>query len=189
MTKNRKPALVAIVMVLMVGGWYRANHNQRGAQTPQQPPADLILRGGRILTVDARLPEAQALAARGGKIVAIGRNETWRRTSGRRRRSSSSTASSRCRVSSRSRSFHRRRREPDELDLMATKSWDEIVHMVAQAVETAKPGSGSSAAAGTRTSGRRSRAERRGFPLHQSLDKSRRTTRSCSRTRAATRRS
>jgi predicted amidohydrolase YtcJ len=35
-------------------------------------PADLILRAGKIVTVDAERPEATALAARGGRIVAVG---------------------------------------------------------------------------------------------------------------------
>jgi len=36
------------------------------------PPADLVLRGGRILTMDPEQPEATALAARGGVLVAVG---------------------------------------------------------------------------------------------------------------------
>ena len=42
------------------------------AQSREQPPADLVLRGGRIATLDDKMPEAEALAARGGRIVAIG---------------------------------------------------------------------------------------------------------------------
>jgi predicted amidohydrolase YtcJ len=38
-------------------------------------PADLVLRNGRIVTVDDARPEAQALAARGGVIVAVGTND------------------------------------------------------------------------------------------------------------------
>ena len=59
------------------------------------------------------------------------------------------------------------------LELMNTKSWDEIVHMVAaRRREGASRASGSSAAAGTRRSGRprRSRTSK-GFPTHESLDK------------------
>ena len=37
-------------------------------------PADLILQSGRIWTGDETRPEAQALAVRGGRIVAVGRN-------------------------------------------------------------------------------------------------------------------
>src|SRR4051812_1870184 len=35
-------------------------------------PADLILRGGKIATLDDRQPEAEAIAVRGDRIVAIG---------------------------------------------------------------------------------------------------------------------
>ncbi len=42
---------------------------------PATTPADLVLQGGKIVTVDDALPEAQALAARDGKIVAIGSND------------------------------------------------------------------------------------------------------------------
>jgi predicted amidohydrolase YtcJ len=37
--------------------------------------ADLVLRGGRILTMDAANPEAEALAVRGERIVAVGSEE------------------------------------------------------------------------------------------------------------------
>jgi predicted amidohydrolase YtcJ len=44
-----------------------------GAADPaDNSPADLVLRGGTIVTVDTRLPRAQALAARGERVVAIG---------------------------------------------------------------------------------------------------------------------
>jgi predicted amidohydrolase YtcJ len=36
------------------------------------PPADLVLLGGKIWTVDRARPEAQALAARAGRVVAVG---------------------------------------------------------------------------------------------------------------------
>ncbi len=38
----------------------------------QEAPADLVLRNGKIVTVDSAKPEAQALAARGGVIVKVG---------------------------------------------------------------------------------------------------------------------
>ncbi len=41
-------------------------------QQPEQPPADLVLRSGRVVTVDEALPEAQAVAIRGDRIVFIG---------------------------------------------------------------------------------------------------------------------
>ncbi len=37
-------------------------------------PADLVLRGGKVVTLDERRPVAEALAARGDRIVAVGTN-------------------------------------------------------------------------------------------------------------------
>jgi predicted amidohydrolase YtcJ len=42
---------------------------------PAAEPADLVLRGGKVVTVDDRLPAAQALAVRGERIVAVGSDE------------------------------------------------------------------------------------------------------------------
>ena len=39
---------------------------------PSVPPADLVLRNGKIVTVDPTRPQASALAARGDRIVALG---------------------------------------------------------------------------------------------------------------------
>ena len=38
-------------------------------------PADLVLRNAKLITMESGNPQAQALAARGGKIVAIGTNQ------------------------------------------------------------------------------------------------------------------
>jgi predicted amidohydrolase YtcJ len=42
------------------------------ACAPAEEPADLVLTGGRIVTMDADHPEAEALAARGQLVVAVG---------------------------------------------------------------------------------------------------------------------
>jgi predicted amidohydrolase YtcJ len=44
----------------------------RALALAQPPPADLVLRNGKLVTVDDTRPEARALAARGGVIVAVG---------------------------------------------------------------------------------------------------------------------
>jgi hypothetical protein len=41
----------------------------------QEAPADLVLRNGKIVTLDERQPVAQALAARGDRILAVGRDD------------------------------------------------------------------------------------------------------------------
>src|SRR5207245_206869 len=46
-----------------------------GPAHPAVEPATLVLRNGRIATVDDAKPDAQALAARGDTLVAVGTDE------------------------------------------------------------------------------------------------------------------
>lgn len=39
------------------------------------PPADLVLRNGRVATADDAMPEAEAIAVTGDRIVAVGSSE------------------------------------------------------------------------------------------------------------------
>ena len=140
---------------------------------PQVAPADLVVRGGRIITVDDLMPEAQALAARGGRIVAIGSSAAVAPYIGPATQvielggqvaipgfiegHGHFTGVGENRIN---------------LDFMNTKSWDEIVHLVAQAVENAKPGQwiiGRGWHQDKWTSRPDPNVE--GFPLHESLDK------------------
>jgi len=142
-------------------------------QVPEAVPADLVLRGGRIVTLDARVPEAQAIAARAGAIVAVGTNADVARFIG---------------PTTQVVELNGQFAMPGfieghghftglgdgklNLELQNTKSWDEIVHMVALAVEKAKPGEW--------IVGRGWHQEKwsstpdpnvEGFPTHESLDK------------------
>ncbi|MEO5509239.1 MAG: amidohydrolase family protein, partial [Longimicrobiales bacterium] len=56
------------------------------AQATPRTPADLVLRNGRIMTVDSSGPQAQALAVRGSRIVAIGTNAQINRLVGKNTR-------------------------------------------------------------------------------------------------------
>ena len=47
-----------------------------GAMTALAQPADLVLDNGKIVTLEKDVPEAQAIAARGGRIVAAGSNQS-----------------------------------------------------------------------------------------------------------------
>ena len=141
--------------------------------TPQVAPADLVLRGGRIVTLDAQTPEATALAARNGAIVALGTDAAIARYIGPATQvidlagqlampgfiegHGHFTGVGENRIN---------------LDFMGTKSWDEIVHMVAVAVENAKPGEwivGRGWHQDKWTSRPDPNVE--GFPLHAALDK------------------
>lgn len=142
-------------------------------QAPQIPPADLVLRGGKIITLDATTPDATALAARNGAIVALGTDAAVARFIGPATQvidlngqlavpgliegHGHFTGVGENRIN---------------LDFMNTKSWDEIVHMVAEAVEKAKPGEwivGRGWHQDKWTSRPDPNVE--GFPLHAALDK------------------
>jgi predicted amidohydrolase YtcJ len=45
------------------------------AAGPREQAADVVLRNGRVVTVDSALPEAEAIAVRGDRILAVGTNE------------------------------------------------------------------------------------------------------------------
>ncbi len=55
--------------------WLAAPLLAAAALATAQDAADLVLRNGKIVTVDPNNPEAQALAARGGLVMAVGSNE------------------------------------------------------------------------------------------------------------------
>jgi predicted amidohydrolase YtcJ len=139
----------------------------------QVQSADLVLRNGRILTLDAALPEAQALAARNGAIVAVGSNADMDRFVG----SNTQVIDLGGQLAipgfiEGHGHFNNIGEGKMNLELMNTKSWNEIVQMVAQAVEKAKPGQW--------IIGRGWHQEKwsstpqpnvEGFPTHASLDK------------------
>src|SRR4029450_5026380 len=48
----------------------------------QQPPADVVLTNGKIITVDGKFTIAQAVAIRGDRFVAVGSNAEINRLAG-----------------------------------------------------------------------------------------------------------
>jgi len=104
-------------------------------------PADLVLTNGKLVTVDPALPQAEAMAVSGGKIIAIGTAKKIGRyigpatevidlggklaTPGLIDSHLHFTGVGQAKLS---------------LDLTKARSWDDIVAMVAEAVKTAKPG-------------------------------------------------
>ena len=104
-------------------------------------PADLVLTGGKIVTVDDGLPEAQALAARDGKIVALGSPEEIARFIG------DSTqvihlggALAVPGLIDSHGHFMGLGESKTILDLTRARSWEDIVAMVGEAAKAAKPG-------------------------------------------------
>jgi predicted amidohydrolase YtcJ len=128
-------SLCAVLTAMVTAGVLMAR------QDSQVRPADLILRGGKIVTLDSRFPEVQALAARNGAIVALGSNAEIQRFIGPGSKvveldgqlaipgfiegHGHFTGIGNAKLG---------------LELLTTTSWEQILAMVAQAVETARPG-------------------------------------------------
>ena len=111
------------------------------AGTPPEEPADLVLRNGKIVTVDETRPQAQALAAKNGLIVAVGSDEELEPYIGDETRvidlggmlAVPGLIEGHGHYMSWGASLM-------ELELRHARSWEEIVATVAEAVESASPG-------------------------------------------------
>src|SRR5580704_224219 len=104
-------------------------------------PADLVLRNGKIVTLEASAPQVQALAARGGKIVALGTDQQIQRHIG----SSTRVIDLSGRLATPGfieghGHFTSLGSSKMMLNLHDAKNWDQIVAMVAAAAREAKPG-------------------------------------------------
>lgn len=128
--------LVLLAVVIVSGALVAA----RQAAAPQEP-ATLILRNGRIVTLDDGRPEVRALAARDDRIVALGSEEDIAKLAGPA--TSVIDLQGQLAVPGLVEShahFLGLGRAAMSLNLMKVKSWDEVVQMVAVAARTAKPG-------------------------------------------------
>jgi predicted amidohydrolase YtcJ len=108
---------------------------------PAVEPAELVLRNGKIATVDPARPEARALAARGDAIVAVGSEEEIRPYVG----PSTRVIDLEGRLAipgfiEGHGHFLSVGRAKMQLALAKARNWEEIVAMVAEAAKTAAPG-------------------------------------------------
>ncbi len=107
----------------------------------KKQPADLVLTNGKIVTMDDSLPEAEALAARDGVIVAIGTDEKIEAYIGETTKvidlegklAIPGFIESHGHFTGIGQAMLR-------LNLMHVKNWEEVVTMVKEAVEKAEPG-------------------------------------------------
>ncbi|KPJ94756.1 MAG: amidohydrolase [Gemmatimonas sp. SG8_17] len=104
-------------------------------------PADLVLRNGRVVTVDSSRPEAEAVAVAGDRIVAVGSDAEIARYIG----SNTEVIDLGGKLAipgfiEGHGHYMSLGRAQMVLDLTAVSNWDEIVSMVAQAAAAAAPG-------------------------------------------------
>ncbi len=108
---------------------------------PAVEPATMVLRNGKIVTVDSAMPEAQAIAVRGDRIAAVGTNDAIQRYIG----PSTQVIDLKGQLAipglvESHGHFMGLGQSKMTLDLMDVKDWNEIVSMVGAAVKQAKPG-------------------------------------------------
>ena len=78
MNAGRYTVLAAPLLALALaacGGGQEASQTLELAATPAVAPADLVLRGGKVATVDPALGNAEAIAVNGYQVTAVGGNE------------------------------------------------------------------------------------------------------------------
>lgn len=115
----------------------------RAPQARQQPPAaaDLLLTNARIVTVDEELPEAEAVAVRGDRIIALGSSADLKKFVGAATHVIDVQGQLVTPGFIESHGHFSGVGEAQlQLNLINTTSWDEIVALVASAVKAAKPG-------------------------------------------------
>jgi predicted amidohydrolase YtcJ len=104
-------------------------------------PADLVLRNGKLITLESNAPQAEALAARGGRIIAIGTNRQMQPLIG----PSTKVVNLGGRLAipgfiEGHGHFMGLGSSKMVLNLRDVKNWDQIVAMVAATAREAKPG-------------------------------------------------
>lgn len=77
MLKTRYTLLIALLTALFLTGCGGASEEaaEPAAASPEVAPADLVLRGGKVVTVDPALGNAEAIAVNGYQITAVGSND------------------------------------------------------------------------------------------------------------------
>ncbi len=162
---NLKPRLLAPVLGMLLVSTPSAQQ--------QVAPATLVLNNGRVVTADDARPVAEAIAVNGDTIVALGTNAEIGRYIGPATQVINLTGQTAIPGFIEGHGhFTGIGQAKLGLELMNTKSWDEIVKMVADAAAKARPGQW--------IVGRGWHQEKwssvpqpsvEGFPTHESLDK------------------
>jgi hypothetical protein len=146
--QHRRPMVMAALAVLMAlagCNGERPPDDGRATAQPADPlpasPADLVLRGGRIATVDPELGQAQAIAVNGHTITAVGSNEEVAAYVGPE--TEVVELDGRLAIPGFIEGhghYLSLGRAKQILDLSTVRNWDEVVSMVAVAADQAQPG-------------------------------------------------
>jgi predicted amidohydrolase YtcJ len=136
MPKNRRGLHIAILAALVAPALWMA-----AGSVPKETPAALVLTNGKVVTVDDKIPEARAVAVRGGKIVAVGTEKDIKRfIGGATEVIDLKGALAIPGIIDSHGHFTSLGASKMILDLTKARNWDEIVAMVGEAAKTAKPG-------------------------------------------------
>jgi hypothetical protein len=133
--------LVTVLAVLFLAACSPEEKTETAATAAPPMTADLVLRGGKVATVDPAHPEAEAVAVSGAEILAVGSNEDIApyigddtevvELGGRFVMPGFIEGHGHYMSLGRSKQI---------LDLTTIRNWDEAVNMVAVAVDKAEPG-------------------------------------------------
>ena len=122
-------------------GRVSGNENKTGSKPPSVAPAHLVLRGGKIVTVDDAIGIVEAIAIRAHEIQAVGSNEDIARyVSAATRVIELNGKMAMPGFIEGHGHFMSLGRARQILDLNDAANWEEIVGKVAQAVDTAEAG-------------------------------------------------
>ncbi len=139
---SRAAALFALLALTLTGcGDDRTQAPDAGASAAAVPPADLVLRGGKIATVDPDIGEVEALAVNGYTITAVGSNDEIAAYVG----PNTEVMELQGRLAipgfiEGHGHYLSLGRAKQILDLNNVANWDEVVNMVAVAADLAAPG-------------------------------------------------
>ena len=146
---HHRARVTVIVVLLIVAGSF-ADPSARSAraaiagEAQSQAPArvaDLVLRGGKIVTVDDARPEAEALAIGGDTVLAVGSSQDIQRYIGPTTRVIDlKGATAVPGFIDAHAHFTGVGEAARNLKLATAKNWDDIVRMVGEAAKTARPG-------------------------------------------------
>ena len=143
---NRSIRSLSIAAIVAAAAWLAgpradATRAQTPAAAPAATAADLVLRGGKIVTVDTERPEADAIAVRGDTIVALGSNQDIQPYIGSTTRVIDlKGALAVPGLIDAHIHFTGVGEAARNLKLATAKNWDDIVRMVGDAATKAKPG-------------------------------------------------